>query len=417
MALKVIDANVFTIALQSLARFVEKAHFDFDQRGVRIRSIDPHDFCYADITFKRSFFDGADRAIDASFGVNVQKFARILPALGRATEILIGADENGLTLGGKRDWAIDFRVSRLLDDPYDLPEPNKVKFEGSVILSSGEFCELTDAAAAVSNDMIYRMSRDKFWIEATAGTYQFSATPSKKAEIRNRPRKELETHVIATYVRSIEPLIKKCENVELWLGDHKPVKLDLLYSNKGVFSFTFSPQKKAERRRSRGGVSLPRLTVSKFPEFLLYLANSPSGEELQILKLGHLETAGGDYTRLGKILGLVERTRRKVGLAQGGIVFADVLKSDRKQAAILLNKLLLKKIVQYRTMIRLLERRPMDPTELYRELNSALIKQKSSVDKQDVSTLLGLAMWCNVIDRKMSLYYFGKPEERPSFNE
>ena len=33
--------------------------------------------------------------------------------------------------------------------------------------------------------------------------------------------------------------------------------------------------------------------------------------------------------------------------------------------------------------------------------------RKYEIDRQDLTTLLGLAIWCGVVDRKLALYYFG----------
>lgn len=411
MALKVVDTGVFVAALQCMSRFVEKAHFDIHGNGLRIRSIDPHDFCYADLRFGSAFFDGGDSKSNAKMGIDVRKFYRILSAISRASEIRIGFDEDGLSLNGLRGWTLGYHVARLQEDPYDLPEPNPMRYRGSVELSSKEFCELTDAASAISNELTYRISKDGFWIEAASGDYQLSARPSRTAVVHNPSKEILESKLIANYVRSMEPLIRKCDKVSIRLDNGKPIELALQYSNKGTFSFSFSPRKSEPKRQSRKGISLPRLTVSKFPEFLAYLGNSPLGEELRIMKLGHLETAGGDYNRLGKILGLVEG-RKKITLTKEGVFFVNVLKSDTNQAALLLNKLLLTRVQPYITMIRLLEKRPMDPNDLYTALNSK--SRKVVADRQDVSTMLGLAMWCNVIDRRMSLYYFGRKERSKS---
>ena len=346
--------------------------------------------------------------INASMSIDVRKFYRVISAISNASQIQIGSDGSGLTMNGERGWTLRYQITQLQEDPYSLPELSPIHYEGSAEMSSEEFCELTEAAAAVSNELTYRVSKGSLWIEARSGDYQLSAKPSRTAVVSNPAKGEIESHLIANYVRSLEPLIKRCDRVKLKLGNEKPITLDLYYSEKGKFSFAFSPKKATPTHRVRESISLPRITISKFPEFLAYLANSPSGEEARLLKLGHLETTGGDYGRLGKILGLVGGTRGKVKLTKTGIFFANVLKSDTSQAAVFLNKLLLKKVRQYKAMIKLLEKRPMDPDELYVALNSK--GNRMTVDRQDLSTLLGLAMWCNVIDRRMSLYYFGRKE-------
>ena len=55
------------------------------------------------------------------------------------------------------------------------------------------------------------------------------------------------------------------------------------------------------------------------------------------------------------------------------------------------------------------KKRSMTSDELFRKINNELEKiSEHKIDKQDMSTLLGIASWCGIIDRKLALYYFGK---------
>jgi len=413
MELKVADTGVFITALQCVSRFVEKAHFDFNRDGVRIRSIDPHDFCYVDLHFAKHFFDVWNPIEHPSFGADISKFSRILPNLSHVKEIAVGAGEDGLRLSGSKEWEVSFKISRLTDDPYDLPEPKSINHDACVELSASEFCDLINTASSISSELIFRVSESRFSVEASSGDYQLFAKPSPSTKVRNGGRKLVESHAIIAYFRAIEPLVKKCDNVNLLLGGEKPVRVDLHYSDKAVFSFSFSPKKREPPKRARGGISLPRLTVTKFPEFLVYLANSPDGERVRILKLGHLETEGGDYSRLGKMLGLVGVGGGRIRLTKDGEYFVNIFKSDINQARAYLNKLLLTKVKPYEIMLQSLKKRPMDQSELWLAVNSALARRRIKMDKQDISTMLGLATWCEVIDRKMTLYYFERRGKTP----
>jgi len=408
MELKVVDTSVFTTALQCISRFVEKAHFDFSKERVRITSIDPHDFCYVDLCFTKPFFEKNNSIERSSFGADISKFPRVLPNLAHAKEIAIGVNDDGLRLSGSKEWKVNFNISRLSDDPYDLPEPKSFRHDARVDLPASEFCDLINTASSISSELVFRVSEGKFSVEASSGDYQVFARPSALAKVRNDGRKLVESHVIVAYLRAIEPLVKKCDTVNLLLGREYPVRVDLHYSNKALFSFSFSPKKRESTKRPRDGMSLPRLTVTKFPEFLVYLANSPDGERVRILKLGHLETEGGDYSRLGNMLGLVVGASGRIRLTKEGEYFVSIFKSDIDQARAYLNKLLLIKVKPYEIMLQSLKKRPMNQSELQQIVNGVLASRhiRAGMDKQDISTMLGLATWCDVIDRKMTLYYF-----------
>ena len=61
----------------------------------------------------------------------------------------------------------------------------------------------------------------------------------------------------------------------------------------------------------------------------------------------------------------------------------------------------------YNTMIQILKNNRLDPDELYLEINNILEKNEyPKIDRQDLSTILGLGMWCGMIDKKLDLYYY-----------
>jgi len=423
LRLKVVDPEVFRKLLQSIATFIDRAHFDIDASRVRIRSIDPHDFCYVDLVLNKSFFVGDLPESRLAFGIDVSKFNRILPNLQHAGEIWMNADSGALEIEAAREWKLRFRINWLDQDPYDLPEARNITYDACVEIPSQEFSSLVNAASTVSNELIFSLLNDRFSMTAASGDYSFLAEPSKMIQSFlvepsriEETKRSISASVIVNYLRTLDGLIRKCDKVKIWLADGKPVKLELPCSDKGIFSFSLSPKKGQARPKGktrRGGVSLPRLTVTKFPEFLFYVANCPNGAETRILKLSHLETSAGDYARLASMLGLAVRDRGKIVLTTSGEQFVNILRENVEQAKLFLNRLLISKINAYAILITSLKKKPMDPGELYVEVNNRLRRRKEqAIDRQDLSTMLGLATWCGVVDRKMALYYFGKPEER-----
>ena len=118
---------------------------------------------------------------------------------------------------------------------------------------------------------------------------------------------------------------------------------------------------------------------------------------------------GGDYGRMAKELGLAQRTRGRIKLSKTGEVFVNLMQNDPKQAKAFLHNLAFSKIKSYKVMVSSLRKKTLAPEELYQEINRRLKKKAEySIDKQELSTLLGLAIWCGIVDRKLALYYLKK---------
>lgn len=406
------EPAVFRKLFECVSKFVKKAHFDVSSDGIRVRSIDPDDFCYIDLFLRKSFFKEYNTNPKLSFGIDVSKFSKFLPGLISAHTISVNVNGDTLEIEAIKNWKMQFRVNFLEQDPYNLPEPRKFKHEAFAEIPSREFSELVNTASTISNELNFSINKKRFIVSADFGDYSYSGEPSKTFSIENNSSQKVSASVIASYIKTLGGLINKCEKVRVKLGNDKPVRLELIYQEKGTFSFAFSHKRRRTRPRKvagRGGTSLPRLTVTRLPEFLLYLTNCPDGVETRFLREAGLETSGGDYSRMAKELDLAERPRGKIRLSKNGEVFVNLMQSDSKQARSFLHSLAFSKIISYKTMVNALRRKTLAPEDLYQEINRRLKKgEEHPIDKQDLSTLLGLAIWCGVVDKKLALYYLSK---------
>jgi hypothetical protein len=410
------NPDVFRKFLECVSKFVDKAHFDVCKDGLHIRSIDPDDFCYVEALLRTSFLQRYRPKTKLSFGVDVSKFSKFLPRLASARAISMTVYDEALELEATRNWPMQFRINFLKDDPYDLPEPKRLKYDAFVEIPSKEFSHLINVASTISNELNFTILGKRFIVSARSGDYSYSGEPSTVSKVVNNGAQNVSTSVIANYIKTLDGLINKCETVRVRIGNDKPLQLEFRYQDKGVFSFTLSHKKRSAKQKkvtSRDGSSLPRLTVSRLPEFLLYLKNCPEGEKMGFLREAGLETSGGDYSRMAQKLGMVQSIRGRIKLSGAGDVFVNLMQNNQEQARGFLHTLALSKIKPYKIMMNCLKRKALAPEELYKEINQKLGKKREySIDRQDFSTLLGLAIWCEIVDKKLALYYLRKGGQR-----
>jgi len=411
MKLKIADTGLFKAVFKCITKFVEKAHFEVLESGIRIRSIDPHDFCYVDLTLLPNFFEKYDLFEEFGFCLDVSKLSRILPNLISARSIFLGINQGDIRFQTVGEWITTFKLNWLEDNPYYLPEPMEFRYSTHVDLSAKQFSDLIKKASAIANEICFSVKNGKVAVNASSGNCSFEAESLASRRI-NSVGKPVSVCTISNYLKLLDPLISKCENVRISLDENLPLRIYLSYPNKGNFSFFVSHQKiktKRKERTDRGGTSLPRISVSRFPDFLAYLSSCPEGVENEFLVMAQLETKGSDYSRLASMLGFIMREKRKIKLTPEGKKFVSMYMNKIDLAKQQLHMISLKKILAYKLMIQKLMKKSMSINEIHESVNASLKRRGlPEIDKQDISTLLGLATWCGYIDRKLALYYFGR---------
>ena len=407
--------EVFCRALHSVARFSQRAHFELGPNGVHVRTIDPHEFCYADLSFKRSFFDGEFDGSPQSHGLDMTKLARILPILSRSQGITIHVNDQALDLDAAGPWRLNYRIGWLAKDSYEAPRrPKKILYEAAVHMAAEDLADLIDTASAVSKEIVLTVGNGSFKVTAASEDLELAAKPSTSIQIHSESRNEVSAHVLCNYLGSLRTLMDKCPTVKIRLGSEKPTRFDFFYDRKATFSFALSPRKPAgPQRDEKTKKSLPRLGATRFPDFLVYLASSAKGESPHVLQIAGLESSNGDYSRLATMLGMITYERDRLQITRAGLHFVNLLKSDMDEARLWLHKSMCDRIPEYSIMINVSKRHPVSTDDLVRVINRhAKGTGRQPVLAHEVLTLLGLATWCRVMDRRMVLSYFGKGDKR-----
>lgn len=412
MRLEVADVMTFKALLRCITRFADRAHIDVKKKYIRIKGIDSHDFCYIDIRLGMDFFVKYDVGnAQYSFGLDISRLKYVLANIFKDTPLSLEIKDGHLSLQLMNRRKSTYTISWLSSDIFDLPEPPHFDYSAKVDIPAKEFLIMIREAATISHEISLSAGHGKIKAAAKNGDFSFST----ELEIGDgiAKLKPVESFVIVDYLRAISELIGGTEQVKLSIGNNIPLRIEIPYGSRGNFSFVISNRKLEEReRKDLEGMSIPRLSITKFPEYIEFLNSTPEGSDSQMLRLAQIETEGSDYSRFGSILGLSERKNNKISLTMEGKKLASLLQEHPDKAKKSLHILALEKIPSYKLLMQHLTDRPLSTNEIYQRLTESLRKEGlPEIQKQDMIILLGVATWCGTIDRKMALYYFGKGEE------
>ena len=422
MKFKVNDVGLFKALFKGITRFTDTAHFEVKKKGIQIRSVDPYDFCYVDINLPPSLFDGYKiNSKTFSFGVDLGKIGPIVRNIG-SKELFLEIADNSLQIKLVNGWATNYKLNWLEDDS-DLPDPLKQNYTAKVTIPSTDFLNIIKDASTVSREIEFEVDEKELRVSATKQGFTYSTKLEFKKRLQNKielKTKSAKSSAILDYLRTLSEIIIKCKEVELNLGDNLPLRLNLKYSGGGTFTFIISNKQITTSRAAMGvrkdrielnpKVStspIPQITVTKFPDFIKSLHVEGGVDEHDALHSIY-ETDDGDFTRIAKLLGLVRRRKGRLYLSEDGISFAKSLRSDSRPGKQRLHKIIQEKVPEYNKLLNFLSSKPSDVAAITDHFKFSKKKGAIITKKDDIILLLGLATYCNMIDRKLGLYYFEK---------
>lgn len=422
MKLEIEDIGLFKAIFRGITRFTDEANFDVTENGIRIRSIDPHDFCYVDIKLFPSFFkefSWHNEKLSASAQIN--RFRSILPNITKDKPLFFEIRNRGISLnfvdGTESKYSLDWNS----DNAYELPEPLKLKYELNITIPSNEFFEVIREASGVSREICFEIQGKK--LHVTSSDQGFSYT--KEIKIDNKSfglsnKTNERSWVIIDYLRTLSEVITMCDEVKIGIKEDLPLRLDLSYKGRGKFIFIIANRKltetqEKERFRHERKLAnplhakshLPHISVTKFPKFIKSI-DAEDGVSYEDLKIMKYETPDRAYTRLAELIGFVIKKGTKYYLTVDGKDFVKSFARGARSLKPKLNKHLIKTVPDYSHILQYLSHNPMTPEDIQEKILSKSIKDSIVSSKDDVLLLLGIATWCNAVERKLGLYYFEK---------
>ena len=420
MELKIDDLSLFKAIFRGITRFTDVARFDITKNGVRIRSIDPHDFCYVDIKLSPSFFSGFNWESEKfSREAEIGKLKQVIAKITKEKKLNLDIRKKNIALNFINNEKTRYELDWLEDEEFNLPEPNNLDYDAEITIPSKEFLEIINEASSVSREIFFRIEDGKFVAGSEEGGFSYRKTINLSGQVfepfKNKiPKKDVKTWTILDYLKTVSEMVTQCGEVKLGLSDELPLRMELSYRGRGTFTFIISnkgfsaaeegAKKNSEYKKASpvtGNFSPPQISVTKFPKFLESVEN---GMPLKNLLHSRYETESGSYTKIGELLKFTTKRDGIVYLSNEGKEFLKSL--EKRSAKTKLNKKLKENIPEYKNMLKLLSSTPQNFEDIVKSLKKS--KKYSMKDKEDVLLLLGLATWCNSIDRKLGLYYFGK---------
>ncbi len=420
MELKIQDLSLFKAIFRGITRFTDVARFDISKNGVRIRSIDPHDFCYVDIKLLPSFFNGFNWESEKfSREAEIGKLKQVITKITKEKTLNLDIRKKNIALNFINNEKTRYELNWLEDEEFNLPEPHNLDYDAQVTIPSKEFLEIINEASSVSREIFFGIEAGKFVAGSEEGGFSYRKIIDLSGQVfesfKNKiPKRDIRTWTILDYLKTVSEIVTQCGEVKLGLSDELPLRVDLSYRGKGTFTFIisnkgFSAAEEGAKRNNEykkgspvtGNFTPPQISVTKFPKFL---ESVEGGVPVKNLLHSRYETENGSYTKLGELLKFTTKRSGVVYLSNEG---KDFLKSlEKRSAKTKLNKRLVETIPEYKYMLKLLSHSPQNFEDISESLKKS--KKYSMKNKEDVLLLLGLATWCNSIDRKLGLYYFSK---------
>lgn len=161
------NAKIWKNILDAISTLIDEADFNFDENGIKLRSMDPSHVAMVDLDLQKSAFDDYSCSKPTKARVSIKGMLKLLKRVKSDENLEIVFDEStkkiNLTLKGR--VTKKFTIPTLEPGGEEAPTP-KLTFESKIKMVAKALKEILDDMQAISDNVKLETTTDKFILQA-----------------------------------------------------------------------------------------------------------------------------------------------------------------------------------------------------------------------------------------------------------
>lgn len=244
------NAKIWKNILDAVSTLIDEADFNFDENGIKLRSMDPSHVAMVDLDWQKSAFEDYSCSKPTKARISIKGMLKLLKRVKSDENLEIVFDDEtkkiNLTLKGK--ITKKFVIPTLEPGGGEAPTP-KLTFDSKIKILSRTLKEVLDDIQAVSDNVKLETTMEKFVLQA------IGELSSATIEIEKGNESLLELDVKApskaafnlSYLTEIVKAgASTSDLLSLEFSTNKPIKLEFELPGQGKLSYYLAPRIESE---------------------------------------------------------------------------------------------------------------------------------------------------------------------------
>ena len=240
------DPKLLKHSIDAISNMIDEAGISIDERGIRLRAMDPAHVALVDFELNRDAFDKFEIKEPLVLGMDLERLNTILKRAGAGDEISLTLDKenNTLRIKFKNSSTRTFNIPLIEVSEEELKVP-ALEFPSVVEINPGIVSEGIKDAEILSDHVTLGMDEEFLYISARGDLGNVEVKVSKEEAIQFDAKKKCKSMFSIDYLKDMIKASDIANSVKISLGDNIPVKMDFLAPSARL-SFLLAPRIESE---------------------------------------------------------------------------------------------------------------------------------------------------------------------------
>jgi len=244
------NAKIWKNILDAISTLIDEADFNFDENGIKLRSMDPSHVAMVDLDLQKSAFYDYSCSKPTKARVSIKGMLKLLKRVKSDENLEIVFDEStkkiNLTLKGK--VIKKFTIPTLEPGGEEAPTP-KLTFESKIKMVAKALKEILDDMQAISDNVKLVTTTDKFILQAI-GELSSAVVEIEKGneallelDVKNPSKATFNLSYLGEMVKAGA---STSDLLSLEFSTNMPIKLEFELLGQGRLSYYLAPRIESE---------------------------------------------------------------------------------------------------------------------------------------------------------------------------
>lgn len=244
--MKMADAKLWRNLIEAISTLIDEANFDVDEKGIRLKAMDPSHVAMVDFEWPKTIFDEyiCDEPIKLCININeILKFLKRI-AGDESIELSVDPKSSRLNMILKGRYTRTFNMATLEPVAEEVPAP-KISFNAMAKITTACLRNAMADVATVSDHIQFEMTADKLVMRASG--YIGSASVEVERDSEELLSLKVEEASKATFsLNYLSETVKAAYNISdivtVEFSTDMPIRLDFEMPQEGKLQYYLAPR-------------------------------------------------------------------------------------------------------------------------------------------------------------------------------
>jgi len=242
--IKMAEAKLWKNLMSAISTLIDEATFDIDEKGIKLRAMDPSHVAMVDFEWSKTIFDEYHCDETTKLCININEMLKLLRRVSGGESLELELEKARLKMILRSKYTRTFRMATLEASSEEVPTP-KISFNSIMKITSTCIKDAVNDASTVSDHIQFETTNDAFIMRASGhlGSVTIEVDQESEEVLNLEVKKDSKAMFGLNYLSEMVKAASTLSDiVTLEFSTDMPIRLNFEFPQSGRLQYYLAPR-------------------------------------------------------------------------------------------------------------------------------------------------------------------------------